>query len=205
MNEEILFGVLRNGRELGPTLTTDEVSGVKTILAACKKANWPISWAAYALATAYHETAHTMQPIKEYGGPTYFTRMYDIKGNRPKMASDMGNTAPGDGAKYFGRGYVQLTWKVNYARAEKECGIIGLVKNPDLALTTENASKILISGMSKGWFSPGKSCSKYLAASGLSTLNQFVEARKIINGTDKNTLVASYAINFQSALKQAGY
>jgi hypothetical protein len=32
----------------------------------------PLSWTAYALATAYRETASTMQPIKEYGGPSLF-------------------------------------------------------------------------------------------------------------------------------------
>ena len=204
MDFKKLFEELRKGI-LGPTLDDGEVSGTENIVKICRENKWPISWAAYALATAYHETAHTMLPIKEFGGPKYFMRMYDISGSRPRMAAQYGNTAVGDGAKYFGRGYVQLTWKVNYANAEKKLGITGLVKNPDLALTLENASKILISGMADGWFSPGNSCRKHLPSTGLASFAQFVSARRIINGVDKNTLIAGYAIKFQDALLKAGY
>jgi putative chitinase len=199
-----LFEELRKGI-LGPTLDSGEVGGTETIVNSCKSTGWPISWAAYALATAYHETAHTMLPIKEFGGYNYFMRMYDVTGNRPKMAAQYGNTSPGDGAKYYGRGYVQLTWKINYEKAEKICGIIGLAKNPDLALVKENAAKIMISGMETGWFSPGNSCKKHLPAAGLASLGQFTSARKIINGTDKNTLIATYAMRFQDALLKSGY
>ena len=46
-----------------------------------------VTWTAYALATAYHETASTMQPIRENGTESYFTRMYDVTGARPKLAA----------------------------------------------------------------------------------------------------------------------
>ena len=120
----------------------------------------PLSWCAYALATAYHETAHTMQPIKEYGGPKYFTRMYDPTGTRPKLAASMGNTSAGDGPKYCGRGYVQLTWKNNYARAGKAIRV-DLVNNPDLAMQPDNAARIMREGMVDGWFT-GKAFKDYL-------------------------------------------
>jgi putative chitinase len=61
MNSEAKFyDAVRRGL-LGPTLSPDEVSGCAAILSAMAAA--PLAWTAYALATAYHETAHTMQPI----------------------------------------------------------------------------------------------------------------------------------------------
>ena len=56
-------------KEFG-SLSTAQVSGTEALITAL--GDWPVSWIAYALATAYHETAHTMQPIKERGGEAYF-------------------------------------------------------------------------------------------------------------------------------------
>lgn len=189
---------IRKLKMFGPTLDPKEFSGCEAILVDCAKAKWPLAWVAYALATAYHETGHTMQPIKEYGGNAYYTKLYDITGSKPQRAKEMGNTNPGDGPKYCGRGYVQLTWKSNYARAEKELGQ-PFVSNPDLAMVPDLASDIMILGMSQGWFT-GKSCKTYLPATGPADLKQFTDARRIINGQDKARLIAEYAINFQQAL-----
>jgi len=194
------FDDLRAGL-LGPVLAQTEVDGCNAILDAME--GLPLSYTAYALATAYRETATTMQPIKEYGGPAYFTRMYDITGARPKMAAAMGNTTPGDGAKYCGRGYVQLTWKSNYARAGKECGV-DLVAYPDKALLPDVAAKIMRQGMDEGWFS-GRKFSDYLPPSGPATESQFTAARRIINGTDKAAEIAAHAMQFQSALQDRGW
>src|SRR4051794_9557418 len=81
-NSQAFFSDLRSGL-LGPTLSESEVEGTNALVKAVGDAGWPLSWAAYGLATAYHETAHTMLPIKEFGGPNYFFRMYDPKGLRP--------------------------------------------------------------------------------------------------------------------------
>ena len=62
---------------------------------------------AYVLATTNLETGYTMRPINEFGGNAYFKKMYDIKGDRPSKARELGNLSPGDGIKYHGRGYVQ--------------------------------------------------------------------------------------------------
>ena len=193
------FDTCRSGI-MGPTLDAGEVSGAETIITAM--AGTPISWCAYALATAWHETAFTMQPIKEYGGPRYFIKMYDVTGSRPKLARANGNVNVGDGAKYFGRGYVQLTWRANYARAGLKLGI-DLVNNPDLALKPEHAAAIMRKGMEEGWFT-GKSFKSYLPM-GEANLAQFIEARRIINGTDKAATIAKYAMQFQAALKAGGW
>lgn len=186
---------------LGPTLSENEVCGCDVILTAMD--GTPLAYCAYALATAYHETASTMMPIREYGGATYFTRMYDVTGARPKMAFANGNTCAGDGPKYCGRGYVQLTWKNNYKRAGDKCGC-DLVAHPDQAMVPDVAAKIMRQGMEHGWFT-SKKLSDYLPAKGLADRSAFVNARRIINGTDKAAQIADHAMKFQLALAAGGW
>ena len=194
------FDALRSGI-LGPSLDQGEVSGCNAILGACD--GLPLSWAAYAFATAFHETAFTMQPVREFGGPRYFTKMYDVTGSRPKLARANGNVNVGDGVRYCGRGYVQLTWRNNYRRAGQRLSI-DLEGNPDLALEPEIAAKIMREGMKGGWFT-GKSFGSYLPGSGPADKAAFTQARWIINGTDKAAKIAGYAVRFQDALKAGGW
>lgn len=191
---EAFFDALRKGL-LGPTLSQEEVDGVNAILAACE--GWPICWTAYALATAYHETAHTMQPVRERGSDAYLTRAYDVKGLNPGRARRMGNTQPGDGVRFCGRGYVQLTWRCNYARAEAELGE-PFTEKPELAMDVAHAAAVLRLGMSQGWFT-GKALRHYLAGE-RATHAAFKAARRIINGTDCDDVIADYAMAFQAAL-----
>lgn len=196
----LFFDSVRKGI-LGPDLSTDEVNGCNAILAAMEGA--PLAHTAYALATAYHETASTMQPIKEYGGPSYFHRMYDIAGARPSLARANGNICAGDGVKFCGRGYVQLTWRSNYKRAGDKLGV-DLTANPDLAMKPEIAAKVLRQGMDAGWFT-GKRFSSYLPSAGRASRQQFANARRIINGTDKAAKIAAHALDFQAALEAGGW
>lgn len=196
----LFFDALRKGI-LGPTLDADEVSGCNAILAAMEGA--PLSHTAYALATAYHETASTMQPIEERGGPSYFFRMYDIAGARPTLAKQNGNICSGDGCKFFGRGYVQLTWRANYKRAGDNLGV-DLCADPDKALHPEIAAKVLRQGMDAGWFT-GKRFGSYLPSKGRASREAFVSARRIINGTDKAAKIAGHALEFQAALEAGGW
>jgi predicted chitinase len=144
-----------------------------------------------------------MQPIKEYGGANYFFRRYDPQGQNPRLARVLGNTQPGDGAKYAGRGYVQLTGRANYVRAGAKLGV-DLVNNPDLVLDQAIAANIMRQGMRDGWFT-GKSFQSYLPASGAATVGQFTQARRIINGTDCAAEIAGYAMKFQTALQAGGW
>src|SRR3546814_6075636 len=72
--------------------------------------------------------------------------MYDIRGDRPAKARELGNLTPGDGAKYAGRGYVQLTGKSNYVKATaklREMGFtVDLVAEPDRARSEEHTSEL---------------------------------------------------------------
>jgi putative chitinase len=194
------FARLRAGL-LGPGLSPDEVAGCNALLSAC--AGWPLAWTAYGFATAYHETAHTMQPVKERGGDLYFFRRYDPQGLKPLIAARLGNTQPGDGARYAGRGYVQLTGRANYGKAQSEIGE-PLLEEPDLALRPDLAARIMRLGMVEGWFT-GRSLRSFLPTQQGATRADFIAARRIINGTDCADEIADEAVEFQAALVEAGW
>lgn len=202
------YDFLRGNKLLGPKITTSEFAGCDAILKACTRASWPVGFTAYALATSYLETGHTMQPIHERGGTAYFHRMYDIQGARPAKARELGNLAPGDGAKYHGRGYVQLTGKRNYQIATQKLRALGfdvdLVANPDLALRPDVAAAVMVLGMSEGWFT-GRKLRDDLPLRGPATAAQFKASRDIINGKDKDDEIAAFAVDFQTGLQAGGY
>lgn len=111
------------------------------------RANWPLVedvldkrdiysplTAVAAISTIGVETGR-FYPIRERGGPTYLTNLYE---NR----RDLGNVNPGDGAKFCGRGFVQITGRANYAHFGSEIGQ-DLENNPDLALDPAIAADVL--------------------------------------------------------------
>lgn len=197
-NPAAFYKRIRERDLLGPVLTQAEVDGCEAIIAGAFAAGWSDADLAYGLATAWHETAHTMQPIKERGGPEYLRRNYDVTGRRPDTARKMGNTTPGDGVRYAGRGFVQLTWKHNYKVAGDKLGI-DLIADPDKAMVPIVAGAIMAWGMKEGWFT-GKKLSDYLPRVGMATYGQFVNARRIINGTDRAADIAELAVDFQTAV-----
>lgn len=199
MDAAAFFDHLRARPMMGPVLSADEVSGCERLLAACGAAGWGVAWTAYALATAWHETAHSMQPVRERGGPAYFRRMYDIEGARPKKARELGNLTPGDGERFCGRGYVQLTGRANYATLGKLIGV-DLVGHPDRAMDPDIAAKITVMGMGRGLFT-GRRLGDVLPAGRDATRAEFVAARRIINGRDCDAQIAAYALDFQAALR----
>ena len=197
-----LFFALVKQTALGPTLDASEVSGCNAITAAMQGA--PIGHAAYALATAYLETGHTMQPVLEANWLSkpqrerYFFRMYDIGGDRPNVARQLGNLSPGDGVKFCGRGYVQATGRRNYKLASDKLGV-DLIADPDKAMLPDIAAQVMRMGMDEGWFT-GKSLRSFLPDDGRATWGQFVQARRIINGQDRAAVIADAAVKFQDAL-----
>ena len=147
--------------------------------------------AAYILATVRRETGSTYLPVEEGFGKlsrAYFERKY---GYQTKKGRELGNTEPGDGYRYRGRGFVQITGKANYAK-------YGLTSNPDLALDAAIAYNILSNGMFNGKFT-GKKLSDYINGS----KTDYANARRIVNGTDKAQLIAGYAIKFESIFKKS--
>lgn len=188
------------------TLTNKNVQGFDQIIAEGLNRKIPLNDLAYMMATAWLETANTMQPIKEYGGTAYFFKMYDPFGSRPSVAKRLGNTQRGDGAKFAGRGYVQLTGRGNYEKASKKFGV-DFVANPDLVMDPQYALPILFVGMQEGWFT-GKKLRDFIDEideSDKEDGKEFEGARRIINGTDKAKMISGYALVFEKALKAGGY
>lgn len=75
------------------------------------------------------------KPIHEYGSDAWHEKVY---GGR----IDLGNRHPGDGAKYAGRGFIQVTGELNYAKYGALLGT-DLVNHPDVALEDHVAASIL--------------------------------------------------------------
>jgi putative chitinase len=92
------------------------------------------------LAQCAHETGNFLH-LEELGGNRYLAQ-YDPTVN-PAKAKALGNTQAGDGAKYKGRGFIQITGKANYAKAGQALGI-DLVNNPELAARPDVAAKVAV-------------------------------------------------------------
>jgi hypothetical protein len=91
-----------------------------------------------AVGTVYVETC-SFKPIHEYGSVAYFTANYE---NNASVAAQLGNTQPGDGARYCGRGYIQITGRGNYRTYGRMLGV-PLEDQPDLALDPGVAARVL--------------------------------------------------------------
>jgi predicted chitinase len=139
MNRTTFFNLIRT-KALLPKMSQEQVDSINAILDEIERQNVTDNkHKAYIMATAFHETAHTMLPVVEYGSQKYL---------RSK------NYYP-----YIGRGFVQLTWLYNYEKYSKIMGI-DFVSNPELLLDVKNSAFILVHGMKNGTFT-GKKLSDY--------------------------------------------
>lgn len=171
----------------GGHMSQSQVDGIQSILTACNDHGITDErHIGYMLATVFHETAKTMQPIEEYLKGK--GRRYGTKHKRNGTAYNMPDKL------YYGRGYVQITWYDNYEYLGKLIEI-DLLNHPELALVPDIAAKIMITGMTKGAFT-GVKLSTYFNSKRADPLN----ARKIINGNDCDTLIAGYYNSFYRAL-----
>lgn len=185
IDQKLFFDEYRE--HFGP-LTQQQVDGLEFLLSAIDgDQGWTnAAQVAYALATIKHECANTFHPIAEYG-----------KGK----GRSYGAPDPETGQTYYGRGFVQLTWKANY---QKFSGILGidLVNEPDRAMEPAVAYSILSTGMRQGLFT-GKKLDDYFTVEADGFHNDWVNARRIINGLDKAQTIAGYAETFFSILQDA--
>lgn len=147
-----------------------------------------IRWLAYMLATVKHECADRWKAIEEFG-----------KGKGRKYGSPVTVTDPATGESftnvYYGRGYVQLTWKDNYESMGRQLNN-RLLYEPRLALDADVAYRIMSLGMRKGSFT-GKKLADYIGGGKA----DYVNARKIINGLDQADRIAGYATKLEAILR----
>lgn len=168
-----------------------QIDGINAVLTAAIGA--PLTHAAYMLATAWHETNTTMQPVREAYWLSEDWRRKNLRY-----------------WPWYGRGYVQLTWEANYRKADKECAAVGMCKpgqilaTPDKAMEPAIAAFIMRRGMDEGWFT-GVTLRKILPKTGGASREQYMDARTIINARDKADLIEDYAQDFEDALQAGGW
>ena len=188
-DRKVFFDAVRR-QPFGGSMSQQQVDGMDIILNQWEHQalSSDLRWLAYMFATTFHETARTMWPISEYG-----------KG----AGHDYGEKDPETGQTYYGRGFVQLTWRDNYARATDKLGLIGnrdIEWHADMALDLEIASNVMFRGMAEGWFT-GKRLDQYFSE----TADDPVNARAIINNdvSKMGKTIAGYHQNFLDALDAA--
>ena len=134
----------------------------------CNQHNLPLKTQhAYVIATTQWETDHTFKPVREA-----FRLSEDWRRRNLRYYP------------YYGRGYVQLTWKTNYDRYSKILGV-NFVNNPDLVMEPNVSLFILCHGFKHGTFT-GRKLEDYVN----SAKTDFINARRVINGTDKAREIA---------------
>ena len=195
------FGTIRPYMPRG-RLTQNQVTGFEAIVNFCAARGMKRSHCAYILATAYHETAFRMQPVREglaktnEGAIRAVTSLYE----RGVISRNYALPQP-NGHSYYGRGLVQLTFQENYKKVGNLLGV-DLVNNPDLMLQTEHSVPALVLGMQRGLFRRRSSLDMLPS---FPTDDQWIKARDIINGdvTKNGPKVAQHAKLFMRALQEA--
>jgi len=156
-------------------LNKNQVRRIDALIDGLDKRNIPADQSSYILATAFHET-DAFKTLTEYAsGANYEGRV------------DLGNTHPGDGRRFRGRGYVQITGRRNYADWSKRLGVDFLEK-PEFVTNLKYAVPIIIDGMLLGTFT-GKKLTNYFTAD----KKNWIQARRVVNGLDRATIIANYA------------
>ncbi|RYF68519.1 MAG: hypothetical protein EOO29_35030, partial [Comamonadaceae bacterium] len=146
-----------------------------------------IRFGAYMLATVKHECADTWLPIEEIGKGA--GRPY---GKAVEVIDECGRSCRW---AYYGRGYVQLTWRENYTRLGDAIGDPFLVLHPERALEPIKAYQIMSHGMRRGLFTSSRLTDHIHDGA-----TDYVGARKIINGNDRAALIAGHAARFETML-----
>lgn len=193
MNRRVFFDGIRSTLFSGQ-LTQRQIEGISFKLDAWDRSGLTdIRWLAYMLATSYHETARTMQPIEEYGKGS--GRPYGKKLKHSRQPYTWPDKI------YYGRGDVQLTWYENYETMGRLLGI-PLLEQPELALKPDVSARIMIEGMTKGKSNRGDFTDVSLENYFNTIKDDPINARRIINGLDKANLIAGYHDKFLTAIKK---
>jgi len=130
---------------------------------------------AYVLATVEHETNNTFMPVKE----AYWFSEHWRRNNLRYYP-------------YYGRGFVQLTWRANYLKYENILKL-PLVSDPELALRADVSVFICVHGMAQGTFT-GKRLADYVDEN----RTDYYNARRVVNWIDKAQHIANLAAKWEA-------
>lgn len=205
MNRSVFYDAVRTSLFAGK-LSHSQVEGMDNLLdvweahfAKDTSVPNPTDHLAYDLATAFHETGRTMQPITEYGEHAYFDK-YE-PGTR--LGEQLGNTVKGDGFRFRGEGHVQNTGRANAQKATKRLNElfnlgIDLVADPEKRRDPFVSAMSLFLGNKEGWWT-GRKLGDYLKPGA----PDFFDARRVVNSTDSAAKIAGYAAKFKVAVQAA--
>lgn len=200
------------------------------LIGEAKRRRLPCEFVAYIMATPWHETGTKMKPVTESmnysveGLIKTFSRKRISKADCEKLGrtdtrpadqqaiantvyggawgkANLGNTEPGDGWRFRGRGLSQLTGRVNYERFGYRLGI-DLEGNPELANDPDIAAQILFEGMMDGVFT-GRSLRQFIKPS--AGVKDYLNARTVVNAMDKADVIAGYAEEFERHLSHIDF
>jgi predicted chitinase len=131
---------------------------------------------AYILATAEHES-DSFNTLEEYSD-----------GHQYDHRADLGNTHAGDGVRFKGRGYVQLTGRLNYTKYTEKTGL-ELVKLPIILMNRAALSVfVIVDGMMHGIYT-GRRLDEFVN----NNKTDFRNARQVVNGHDCDVKIAAQA------------
>jgi putative chitinase len=183
----------RRSRLFGGKFSAPQVQGLNAILDVWERdyAAKDDRWLAYALATTYHETAFTMGPIHEKRGPKYFFSRYDKDGDRPGEAWQYreGRRRSLSRARLRSADRPWQLWQGQDARGR------GFGGHARLGLGSGHRRQNSLAGMETGLFT-SKKFGDYFNK----TAEDWLNARKIINGLDCAPQIADHGKRFYGAI-----
>jgi Chitinase class I len=178
-------------------MSQSQVDGQEAILTGWeeRRSGDDIRWLANFLAQSAHETGFKMQPVEEIGGA-----------DQP-----YGQPDPETGQCYYGRGFIQITHKENYERADNEVGCDS-VAHPEQQLEALISGATGYRGMQEGWFRSDSHGKQTFARYFNAKTDDPYGAREIVNGDKKTVpdwsngvsignLIAGYHRSFLAALE----
>jgi putative chitinase len=193
MNAKLFFDSLRAS---GINLTDANVDGLQRVVAYAEEHGIQINRVSYGCGTAFWETGGSCQPVEE---GYYLGSSAKVKAFQRKLRY----------YPFFGRGLVQCTWERNYRAAAKLLGLAEdyFVKYPSKLLQWEYSLPLLFKAMEVGLYT-GKGFDDYiddLDEDDAEDRREYINARRIINGTDRAAKIADLSLKFEKALKAGLY
>jgi len=185
-------------------LAADRLAGLKSLFEKIvyDEDIYDIRWGAYLLATAKIETGHKFLPIEE--DPQLWQQHTDA-GEYAEELTIKDETGASVKNRYYGRGYVQLTWQDNYRALGQRLGLgHALEYHPEQALDADTAYAVASVGMREGRFRKDQTLEKYIHGA----YCDYYYARYIINGgnpPDAADTIEKYAIAFECFMLLSEY